>query len=448
MKLPTLPASRRCDGEAVGRHEAPAAGRYSYFVAGFLALVYAFNFMDRQIVSILQEPIRREMRLSDAQLGLLTGMSFALFYTSCGIPVAWLSDRYRRVRIMSAACLIWSVFTAACGFAQSFAQLAVARVIVGAGEAGGAAPSYSLISDYFPPHRRAGALGLYSLGVPIGSAAGAALGGWIAAHYGWRTAFVMIGTPGLLLAAIMLVAIREPQRGGFDPAPSGDRSQPPLMASIAAFFRERTLVLTALSSGMSAFVSYAMLNWNPSLLERVKGMSMIQIASFYSILLGIAGIVGTFGAGWLADQLGRRDRRWFAWIPALAFAFSLPGLAGIIVAPTWQMTLGCMAIPALLNNMYLAPALAVVQNAAPPERRTVAGATLLFVLNLMGLGCGPVYMGWISDLARPAFGERSLLVAYAALAPAILVTIGLHLAAARSIGRHLQLDAAGHARRA
>ena len=179
------------------------AGSYRYVVAGFLALVYAFNFMDRQIMSILQEPVREEFGLSDVELGMLTGLSFALFYTTCGIPVAWLADRYRRVPIMAAACGIWSVFTAACGMAGSFGQLVAARVLVGAGEAGGSPPSYSVLSDYFPPRQRGVAMAIYSLGVPVGSALGAALGGWVAARHGWRMAFVAVGAPGLVLALLM-----------------------------------------------------------------------------------------------------------------------------------------------------------------------------------------------------------------------------------------------------
>jgi MFS family permease len=408
---------------------------YRYFVVAFLAIVYTFNFMDRQIMSILQEPIRREMALSDTQLGLLTGLAFALFYTTCGIPVAWLSDRHRRVSIMAAACAIWSVFTVGCGFAQSFAQLAFSRVFVGMGEAGGSPPSYSLISDYFPKSERGVGLAIYSLGVPAGSALGAAIGGWVAAHYGWRAAFVAVGLPGIVLALAMLVVIREPKRGGLDDRPSISSERPALFKSVRAFFTDRTMALTALSSGLSAFVGYAMLSWNPSLLERVKGMSLAEVAVWYSLILGITGVVGTFAAGWLVDRLTKRDSRWYAWVPALAFAIGLPSLAGIILAPTWPIALGFIAVPALLNNMYLAPALAVVQNGTPPERRTMAGATLLFVLNLIGLGGGPVYVGWVSDLAKARFADQSLLVGYTALAPVVVLTIAVHLAAASSMKR-------------
>ncbi|WBO21689.1 spinster family MFS transporter [Sphingomonas abietis] len=409
---------------------APRDRRYALVVASFLALVYSFNFMDRQIMSVLQESIRREMGLSDTQLGMLTGLSFALFYTGFGIPVAWLSDRYRRVSIMAAACAIWSLATAGCGLARGFTQLTFARVMVGAGEAGGSPPSYSLLSDYFPPSRRATGLAIYSLGVPIGSAFGVALGGWVAAHYGWRSAFVAVGLPGLVLAALMLVIVREPQRGRLDPPradAAGAAAPVSLPAGLRAFFGNRIMVLTAIASGLSAFAGYALLSWNPSFLARVKGMGLGEIAGWYGLLLGVTGIIGTFGAGQLVDRLGRRDPRWYGWVPAIAFAIGLPAFLGLLWVPDWRWSMGFLTILGLVSTMYLAPALAVVQNAAPPAQRSLAGATLLFLLNLIGLGGGPLYVGWISDLARGHGAAQPLLVAYAALLPVLLLAIAAHL---------------------
>lgn len=410
-----------------------AGGSYRYAVAGFLALVYAFNFMDRQIMSILQEPVRQEFGLSDVQLGMLTGLSFALFYTSAGIPVAWLADRHRRVPIMAAACGIWSLFTAACGMAQSFAQLAVTRVLVGAGEAGGSPPAYSLLSDYFAPRERGTAMAIYSLGVPVGSALGAALGGWVAAHHGWRLAFVAVGAPGVLLALMMPIVVREPVRGAMDTAASPAVS-PSIWSGLRGFFADRTLALTGLAGGLSAFVGYAMLAWTPSMLSRAKGMALADIASWYSLLLGMTGLVGTFGAGWLADRLGRRDARWYAWLPALAFALLVPGFIGALLAPNWRIALACLAAPMLLAGVYIAPVLAIVQNATPPRRRAVSSATLVLMTQLIGLGGGPLFVGKISDLAKPAWGEESLLAGFLALLPVIALTLVLYLRVARSIG--------------
>jgi len=423
----------------------PASKSYRYLVVIVLAVVYTFNFMDRQIMSILQEPIRKELSLSDTQLGMLTGLAFALFYTTFGVLLAWAADRYKRVWIMAASCAVWSLFTALCGMATNFVQLALSRVVVGIGEAGGSPPSYSLISDYFPPKERGVGLAIYSLGVPIGSMVGAGVGGAIAAAYGWRIAFISVGLPGLLLALAMLALVREPKRGGLDPIAHGAVAHdpaPPMMSAIASFFANRTLVLVAISSGLSAFVGYAMLNWNPSFLMRVKGMSLAQVGAYYSLVLGITGMIGTFGAGWLVDKLSLRDRRWYSWVPAIAFTLTIPALAGLLWAPTWQFALLFLAVPSLLNNMYLAPALTVVQNAVPPARRTMSGAILLFILNLVGLGGGPLYVGYISDHAKAQYGEHSLVIGFAALFPVILLTILAHIAASMSIARDKRLAAA------
>ncbi|RAK60655.1 MFS transporter [Phenylobacterium hankyongense] len=415
---------------------------YRYVVVWFLAIVYTFNFMDRQIMSILAEPIRKDLGLSDTQLGMLTGLAFAAFYTTFGIPVAWLADRARRVWIMAAACGIWSVFTAACGLATNFTQLALARVFVGVGEAGGSPPSYSLISDYFPPKERGTGLAIYSLGVPAGSMVGSALGGWVAANHGWRMAFFVVGLPGVLLALLLLVVVREPKRGGLDALAAGHAAHPPsppIGAAIASFFANRTLVLTAISSGLSAFVGYAMLSWNPAFLIRVKEMSLKDVAVYYSLVMGITGMIGTFGAGFIVDRLGQIDRRWYAWVPAIAFTLSVPFFAGFLLAPNWRVALAFLAVPALMNNMYLAPAITVIQNAVAPAQRTVSSAILLFILNLVGLGGGPVFVGMISDHAKPQYGEHSLLIGLAALFPMIALTVGAHLAASLSIGRDKRL---------
>lgn len=281
-------------------------------------------------------------------------------------------------------------------------------------------------------------MAIYSLGVPIGSMVGAGAGGWVAANYGWRTAFIAVGLPGLVLAALLLLIVREPVRGGLDPL-SVDQSthepSPPLLQSISDFFKHRTLVLTAISSGLSAFVGYGMLNWNAAFLIRVKHMSLSEVALYYSLVLGITGAIGTFGSGSLVDRLGRQDRRWYAWVPAVAFAISLPFFVGYIWAPTWQIALCFLAVPCLMNNMYLAPAITVVQNAVSPGRRTISSAVLLFILNLIGLGGGPVFVGMISDQAKPHYAEQSLVIGLGALFPMILLTIAAHLVAARSIER-------------
>jgi MFS family permease len=429
---------------AAAMTDAKTASGYRYVVVWLLVIVYTLNFLDRQLVAVLAEPIRKDLNLTDTQLGMLGGIYFAAFYTFFGIPVGWLADRTKRIWIMSGACALWSLFTMGCGLASNFVQLAIMRMGVGIGEAGGSPPSYSLISDYFPPKERGSGLAIYSLGVPLGSMLGTAIGAGIAAQYGWRAAFLAVGAPGVLMALVILLVIREPKRGGLDAyadGQAGHEPPPPLLKAIGAFFSNRTLVLTAISAGLSAFVGYAGLNWNVPFLMRVKGMSLAEVAAYYSLVLGITGVIGTFMAGWLADKLGHIDRRWYAWIPAAAFTITIPFWGLILWAPSWQLSLAFIAVPALLNNMYLAPALAVVQNAVPPARRTISGAMLLFVLNLVGLGGGPLFVGRISDLAKPEWGDRSLAVGFAALIPVVVITILMHLAAAASIGRDKRLAA-------
>ncbi len=422
----------------------PVSG-YSYFVVGFLAVVYTLNFLDRQIISILGKQISAELHLTKTQFGLLGGTSFALLYTTCGIGVAYLADRVSRKWIIALACAIWSLFTALCGTAQNFLQILLYRMGVGFGEAGGSPPSYSMISDYFPASRRGTALALYSLGVPIGSMLGAFLGGKLALAYGWRTAFFVVGAPGIILAILMLLVVREPKRGGLDAFADGATEHPPappILTAIASFFSNRTLVLTAVSSAMSAFVGYAGLIWNPQFLEGVKQMAAADVATYYALALGVTGIIGTLVSGWLADKLGKKDRRWFAWIPAIAFTLSIPFWFGLIWAPTWQIAMLFLLGPMLMNQAYLAPALTVAQNAVPPAQRTMTGAILLFVLNLVGLGVGPVYVGWIADRMEPTHGDQALAYGFAGVIPFVVLTVIAHLAASHSIGRDKRLAVA------
>lgn len=408
---------------------------YAYFVALLLALLYTFNFLDRQVLSILQESIKKDLGFTDTQLGLLSGLNFAIVYTTLGLPVAWLADRGNRVRIIGVACTIWSVCTVASGYATNFFQLALARMGVAAGEAGGSPPSYSLIADYFPPSKRGTALAIYSLGVPFGMLVGSAAGAWTAQHYGWRIAFIAVGAPGIFLGLLAWLVIREPQRGQMDAAGVIHHENPSIVESVVAFAKNKTLRLTALSSGSSAFVGYAMLAWGPSFLIRVKGMTNGEIALYYSFVSGIAMAFGTFGSGWIVDRWSRSNKRAYALVPATAFALTIPFFVAMIFAPSWQLALACLAVPSLLNNMYLAPAITVVQNAAPPAQRTMASAILLFVLNLIGLGLGPLYVGKVSDLLKPTYGDDSLRWAMFGLLPFIFLAIAAHIVASRSIKR-------------
>jgi predicted MFS family arabinose efflux permease len=417
---------------AVDTIRAAQARERPWFVVAMLGGVYALNFLDRQLLSILAEPIKNDLALSDIQLGLLSGFMFALFYTSFGIPVAWLADRSNRVRIVSVACALWSLSTAGCGVAQNFVQLAIARIGVGVGEAGGSPPSYSIVADHFPPQRRGVALAIYSLGVPAGTTAGAALGGWIAAVHGWRAAFIAIGLFGVVVAALVLLTVREPRRGRFD-------SLPPQAVGIAevlrSFLANRTLVLAALAAGLSAFVGFAMLSWTPALLMRTKGMGLHEIALYYSFVSGIAAAIGTLSSGYLVDRHGARDSGIYAVVPAVAFIVAMPFYAAGIYVQSWVLSLCLMAIPFVLYCMYLVPVLAIVQNIVPASQRSTSSAILLFVLNIIGLGGGPLFVGWISDSAARWGYDNGLQLAMFALTPGFILASIAYIALAKSLRR-------------
>jgi predicted MFS family arabinose efflux permease len=407
-------------------------GRYRYGVAISLCVVYTFNFLDRQFLSILAEPVKHALLLTDTQLGLLTGLMFALFYTLFGIPVSALADRYNRVRIISIACGLWSAFTGACGLATGFASLAIARMGVGVGEAGGAAPSYSIISDYFPPEERGVGLAIFSLGVPIGTMLGAASGGWIAAHYGWRAAFLALGAVGLVLAPILPMVVREPIRGRLDP-PRDHQPAASVFATIQVFVRSPTLVLTALSAGLTAILIYGLLSWMPAYLIREHGMSLSQIASYYSVTAGITIGIGTLAGGYVVDKWASRRPRLYALIPGSAALLAMPFMSGLAHAQTWRDTLLFMAGPYVLLNCYLAPALTVIQNGVAANQRAAAGAIFLLVLNIIGLGCGPLLIGMASDHFTQVYGTQGLRLALSCLAPVFLLVFLVQLAAAWSL---------------
>ncbi len=415
-------------------------GASRWGVAAFLSFVYALNYLDRQFLSVLAEPVKASLKLSDTQLGMLTGLMFALFYTAFGLPVAALADRTRRNRVIAAACALWSLATAACGAATSFLGLAAARIAVGVGEAGGSPPAYSLLSDYFPPHSRGRALALYALGVPVGSMLGAASGGWIASRFGWRTAFFALGAIGLIVAPLILLLVREPQRGRLDPHPQGAGATPSWRA-LLAMFRRPALLATAIGAGLSAFIGYGGQNWAPAFLMREKGMTLQELALWYSLTIGIAGVAGTGLSGLLVDWLGRRRPAAYALVPAAATLLGLPVFWAYLHAQGWVAALVCIAGSSLLLIVYLAPALAVLQNAVPAHQRATAGAFLLFILNLIGLGGGPLYVGRLSDHFRARMGQASLTAGLEGLVPVFVICVLTYLLGAWLLEREAKARA-------
>ena len=388
---------------------------------GMLCFVYVLNFLDRQLLSILAKPIQDDLQVTDGQLGRIGGLYFALFYCLISIPVGWLADRTNRVRVLSFACALWSAATMACGFSSTYPQLVAARMAVGVGEAGGVPPSYAIICDYFPAGRRATALGLFNLGPPLGQALGVAFGASLAATYSWRSAFVVLGAVGIVAALMVYLLVREPVRGGLDPSPAQlPAAQIPkagFYATIAMFFSRPVLLLVALACGATQFVTYASLNFTTLLLMREKGMTLNEIAIYYAVLIGVGISAGMYVSGRLIDRFVPRWKQAYALVPAIALLLAIPFFIGFVWAPTWQLAMLFLAGPTFFNYFYLSPAVALVQAEVRPHERVLAGALLLLVMNLIGLGLGPTYLGAVSDLLRASHPNNSLQLAFYSLVP-------------------------------
>ena len=393
--------------------ETPAAEsvRYRWTVLVMLTVVYTFNFIDRQILVILQEPIKADLGLSDAQLGLLTGFSFALVYVTAGIPIAWLADRANRRNIVAASLAFWSLMTALSGLVQNYGQLLAARLGVGVGEAGGSPPSHSMISDYFPPSSRGTALSFYSMGIYIGVLFGFAAGGWIAENFGWRNAFFVIGIPGILYALVVLWVVKEPKRGQYDLA--GVPAQSSLSETLAGLKRRPTFWYLSVGCAFTAFISYGNGNFMPSFLMRNHGMSLAEVGAILGLISGLSGATGTFLGGFLADRLATRDMRWYVWIPILGGLSSMIPAYYTLFGENTTLIVAAMIPSQILSALYLGPCIATCHNLVSPGMRAMASAILYFVLNLIGLGLGPLTVGILSDLFAEPFGENNLRYAMA-----------------------------------
>ena len=415
--------------------------RYAGIVLALLCMVYVLNFLDRQLVSILAKPIQDDLGITDGQLGRIGGLYFALFYCVLGVPVAWLADRTNRVRVLSVACALWSAATIACGMAQSYPQLAMARISVAIGEAGGVPPSYSIISDYFPKERRGTALGIFNLGPPLGQALGVAFGAKIAAAYDWRMAFILLGGVGIVAALSVITFIREPKRGGSDAVAHvpeaetvGEEAQG-FWTTLKLFLTHPTLLLVSLAAGATQWVTYGTLGFTTLFLMREKGMTLDQVAIWYALVLGICTTAGIFVSGRLIDKYGATKPEVFGLLPAGALALAVPFFIGFVHAPAWPVALAFLAVPTFLNYFYLTPAVTLVQNTVSARQRTLAGAVLLLIMNLIGLGFGPTWVGAVSDWVKPEHPTNSLQIAFYSLVPFYLLAVALHYALARRLKR-------------
>lgn len=386
----------------------PPSRSYANYVLGVLTLMYLFNYLDRWVLSILVEPIKAEFGASDAWMGFLLGPAFAIFYTTLGLPVARLADRYSRRVIVSVAFVTWSLMTAVSGVARSLVELSLARVGVGIGEAGGTAPTHSLLADYFPPERRAFAFGVFQQGVYGGQLVGMAIGGILAEAIGWRETFFAFGFAGVAAAALLLFTVREPPRGVSDPEPTVADDTPGISEVFRHLWKRRSFRALAIGAGIASFGGTGFGTWMPALLTRTLDLSMSEVGIRFGLVAALSGSAGALLAGRLADRLSRRDERWLLWIPALSVAGSLPFLLAQALAPTLEFAL-IMAVPSGIIGGGWPPAIyAGVQRLAPARMRAIAAAIIVLFITLLGQGLGPQVVGILTDTYAESFGVDAI----------------------------------------
>ncbi len=416
----------------------PSSPRYANYVLAVLLLAYIFNFIDRQILSILLEPIKEDLGASDSAMGFLSGTAFALFYATLGIPIARWADLWVRRSIIAIGLLLWSGMTALSGAAQTFAQMAAARVGVGVGEAALSPPAHSLISDYFPPERRATALSIYAMGIHLGILFGVVAGGWLEEYWGWRRAFVVVGLPGILLAVLVQLSVREPARGGSERLAA---SEPvPSVGDVFRFLWSlRSFRHLSFATALTAFGGYAFANWAPTFLRRVHGMEGGELGTKYGIALGIGGVVGSAIAGLLADRLGRMDARWWLWVPAIATVGPAPFTLAFFFHTDPDLAIAWLFPGLAIAAFYQGPVFSTVQTLVKVRMRSVASGILLFIINIIGLALGPPSVGLLNDYV---FADRGPEAVRFSLVCVLLLTgfwaLAHYLLAARTLRADLR----------
>ena len=396
-------------------------------VLALLLLTYIFNFLDRTILNILAGSIIEDLKLTDAEFGAITGLAFAILYSVLGVPLALIADRTRRSWVVAGSLAVWSGFTALCGTAANFGQLFLYRLGVGVGEAGGVAPSYALIADYFPAHRRARALAIFSLGIPLGLAGGTLIGAYLASWIDWRAAFLTMGIAGILLAPIMLIFVRDLPRSR-DAGPTV-----PLSRTFPMIARKPSFWLMALSASCSSLAGYGLAAWTPSVLERSFGFTLIERGHFLASIFIVGGTTGVFLGGWLADRLGQADKRWYARLPAYAWLITAPMFALGLMSTNPLMAWLLLLIPNALNILWLGPVTTAVQHLVPRPMRSTASASFLLINNLIGLGVGPLLIGALSVMFTGRFGTEALRYAAVCVVGFYIVAAVLMLFAVRRL---------------
>jgi predicted MFS family arabinose efflux permease len=410
---------------------------YAWYVLGLLFVTNMLSLIDRSLVGILITPIKRDLGASDTAMGLLVGFTFVVFYTGLGIPLARWADRGVRRSLVAMALTVWSAMTSLSGFARSYWELAFFRLGVGAGEAGSAPASHSLVADYFPPARRGRALALLGAGSYVGGSLGLLAGGWLNRFVGWRNAFLWIGLAGVLWGVLVRASLREPPRGQMD-RPGSELGELPLREALRALLATRSFVYLQLGGSLYVLSGYGISSWIAPFFERVHGVALHVVGTRIGLIGLVCGLAGSFLGGWLSDRLVRRDARWFLWQPALACLLTLPFTASFLLAPSADLAFGLYAPHALIHALYVGPVYALQQAVVKVRLRALAAAIHLFLVNLIGLGLGPFVIGALNDLLRPSLGDVAIRYTMLATAStAIGCTVLLWVAA-----RHVRADLA------
>lgn len=385
---------------------------YRWYVLGMLVILGALSWIDRQLLAMVMQTVKAEFTLTDTQLGLLGGTAFGLFYVTAGLPIAWLADRFNRRNLISAALAFWSLMTALCSLAGGYGSLFAARIGVGIGEAGQSAPSQSLVSDYFPPHRRAFAMGVLYTFVPIGYFVSYSAGGFFNDTIGWRAAFLLFGITGIAVAILFRFTVREPLRGMNEPAYQGQapRAAPSMPSTIITFLRRPAIRHVALAGTIHGIGAFAAALWIPSFFIRTHHMSSTSVGLTLALIMGIGGLFGTLGGGYLADRIVGKtgDARWYTWVCGIALSGCVPFLIAMYLSPTPGMAFAFFAVPTILTHMFLGPIVATMQNLGGVRRRAMAAAFYLFLVNLISMGLGPLLVGMLSDWMHAALGADAL----------------------------------------
>ena len=414
------------------------SARARYYALGLLTVVYTFNFVDRQLLSILQESIKADLLLSDQQLGLLTGFAFALFYTLAGIPIARYADRNNRRNVVAIAIALWSFMTAISGLVQNYLQLLLARIGVGVGEAGGSPPAHSMISDIFPPERRASALAFYSMGINFGILFGFLAGGWLNEFFDWRVAFFVVGAPGIVVALFVRYTLREPIRGLMEDRQdvATDTPFPEVLKLLWSRLSFRHL---AIGGALNAFAGYSSSNWTASFMIRSHDMSTGELGTWLALIMGVGGAIGVFWGSYIAERLAKFDVRWYMWMPTITGMICVPFMIATYVVEGAYTALIVSVVPGILFNVYLGNSLAMTHALVGLRMRAVASAILFFLINLIGMGLGPWGVGLLSDMLSVELGNESLRYAMLYLLPAAMGWSAVHfLLASRTLQKDLE----------